>query len=293
MLTVGSLFSGIGGIDLGLERAGMRVLWQVEIDEWCRRVLAKHWPDVPKYGDIRNVRAQNLAPVDVLAGGFPCQDISYAGSGLGITGPRSGLWSEFGGLVCELRPRWVFVENVPALLTRGLGVVLGDLAALGYDAEWDCISAAAVGAPHLRERIWVVAYRKGDAPCAHADSQRPHREEADAAGQELQVQSRNEQGRDPRSLGEAIPDTDGRRRESRAELYRNPPPYPADWHSRGDDPDRRRSSSWWEVEPSVGRVADGVPRRVDRLRGLGNAVVPQVVEWIGRRIVEAEAEQVA
>src|SRR5688572_14262480 len=128
----GSLFAGIGGIDLGLERAGMKCAWQVELDPFCRRVLAKHWPDVARYEDVREVGAHNLEPVDLIAGGFPCQDISNAGKRAGIDGERSGLWSEYARIVRELRPRYVLVENVTALLGRGIGRVLGDLAALDF-----------------------------------------------------------------------------------------------------------------------------------------------------------------
>lgn len=160
-MRVGSLFAGIGGFDLGLERAGFTTAWFCEQDEFCQQVLAKHWPDVPCYPDICELKGEDVEPVEILAGGFPCQDLSYAGRGAGIEGERSGLWSEYARLVGELRPRYVLVENVPALLTRGLGRVLGDLAALGYDAEWDCIPAAAFGAPHRRDRIWLVAYPGG------------------------------------------------------------------------------------------------------------------------------------
>jgi DNA (cytosine-5)-methyltransferase 1 len=157
----GSLFSGIGGIDLGLELAGMRCAWQVENDPFCRRVLAKHWPGLPLFGDIKTLDATRLASVDVIAGGFPCQDVSSAGKQRGIeNGTRSGLWSEFNRLVRALRPRVVVVENVPGLLTSGLGRVLSDLARGGYDAEWDSLSANAVGAPHIRDRVFVTAYRR-------------------------------------------------------------------------------------------------------------------------------------
>jgi DNA (cytosine-5)-methyltransferase 1 len=201
-LTVGSLFSGIGGFDLGLERAGMRVVWQCEQDEFCRRVLAKHWPGVPCHPDVRALVADTawrtqrdgrqrrswrcgrgigrdsgefpdewpadgpvpvpVPYVDVLCGGFPCQDLSVAGRQAGIDGRRSGLWGEYVRLVDVLRPRYVIVENVRNLLAgdrgRWFGRVLGDLAACGYDAEWDCIPACAVGAPHRRDRVWLVAY---------------------------------------------------------------------------------------------------------------------------------------
>ena len=162
MMTFGSLFSGIGGMDLGLDRAGLECRWQVEKDEYCRRVLAKHWPNVPKFDDVRTVGAHNLEPVECLAGGFPCQDISYAGYGAGIEGERSGLWAEFDRLIGELRPRIVLVENVAALLSRGMGVVLGDLARHGFDAEWSDLSACAVGAAHMRRRVFIVAHAHGE-----------------------------------------------------------------------------------------------------------------------------------
>jgi DNA (cytosine-5)-methyltransferase 1 len=161
VLSVGGLFSGIGGLELGLERAGMRVLWHCEQDPFCRAVLKRHWPDNPCFPDVREVRGAEVPRVDVLCGGFPCQDVSAAGRRAGILGERSGLWAEFSRLVRELRPRYVLVENVPGLLVRGLGDVLGDLADDGYDAEWDGIPAAAVGAPHLRARLWILAYPRG------------------------------------------------------------------------------------------------------------------------------------
>lgn len=159
--TFGSLFSGIGGLDLGLERAGMQCAWQVEIDDYATKVLQKHWPNVTRFRDVRACGEHNLAPVDLIAGGFPCQDISDAGKQAGIEGERSGLWAEFYRIICELRPRFVLVENVAALLHRGMGRVLGDLAAGGYDAEWQILSAESIGAPHLRERVFIVAYPSG------------------------------------------------------------------------------------------------------------------------------------
>ncbi len=154
-----SLFAGIGGFDLGLERTGgFKTVAFCEIDPFCRRVLAKHWPEVPCYHDVRTLSGEQVGPVDVICGGFPCQDISFAGKGAGLAGERSGLWSEYARLIDELRPLYVIVENVAALLGRGLATVLGDLAAIGYDAEWHCIPASAVGAPHRRDRLWIVAY---------------------------------------------------------------------------------------------------------------------------------------
>ena len=163
MMTIGSLFSGIGGLELGLERAtGGRVLWQVEREPFCRDVLARHWPDAARHEDVVEVGAHNLAPVDIVCGGFPCQDISLAGNGGGIHGDRSGLFFQLARIVGELRPRFVVLENVAAITTRGLGDVLGTLDTLGYDAWWDCVPAAAVGAPHRRDRWFCVAWL-GDA----------------------------------------------------------------------------------------------------------------------------------
>ena len=241
MLAVGSLFSGIGGIDLGLERAGMTIRWQVEKDAWCRRVLSKHWPDVPKYEDITTLTGHELERVDVLAGGFPCQPASVAGTRKGNEDVERWLWPHFGKLIRVLRPRIVLVENVTGLFTvnggAAFGEIIGGLASMRYDYEWDVISAADVGAPHLRKRVWIVA---------HADSE----------GLQGMRGKRSDAGRE---------DTSG--------------------YAGSGCVGEQLNTEWWTTEPRVGRVAHGVPKRVDRLRGLGNAVVPQIVEWIGQRIL--------
>lgn len=175
-MRIGSLFSGIGGLELGLERAGLGpVVWQVEREAFPRSILAKHWPNVDRsVTDVCEANASNLAPVDLICGGFPCQDISSAGKRAGIVaGKRSGLWREYARIVRVLRPRFVFVENVAALLVRGLDRVLGDLAGLGYDAEWGVFRASDVGAPHRRARLFILA---------HADGVRFARACADVAG---------------------------------------------------------------------------------------------------------------
>ena len=151
------LFSGIGGFSLGLERAGMRTVAFCEVDDYCARVLKKHWPDVPNLGDVCAVDLPE-GFAEVVCGGFPCQDISNAGKRAGIEGERSGLWAEYARIVRDIRPKFVIVENVSALLGRGLDRVLGDLAEVGYDAEWHCIPASYIGAPHNRDRIWIIAY---------------------------------------------------------------------------------------------------------------------------------------
>jgi DNA (cytosine-5)-methyltransferase 1 len=155
------LFAGIGGIGIGLERAGIPVAWRCEIDPDRRALLEQRYPGVPVFPDVGTLRGADAEPVALLAGGFPCQDVSDAGRRAGIDGEQSGLWTHFARLVRELRPRYVLVENVPGLLVRGMGRVVGNLAASGYDAEWDCLPAAAFGAPHLRARIWLLAYPRG------------------------------------------------------------------------------------------------------------------------------------
>ena len=213
MLTFGSLFAGIGGFDLGLEQAGMRCEWQVEIDPYATHVLAKHWPHVRRHADVCTFPPKEGEwYVDVICGGFPCQDISFAGKGAGLAGARSGLWYEFARIIGELRPRYVVVENVAALLARGMGEVLGTLASLGYDAEWHVIPASAVGAPHRRDRVWIVGFCSGDraeAVAQRADADRNGRHPAAmhvVGGAEL----RDEQERDAGSVRPAVSDADGR-----------------------------------------------------------------------------------
>ena len=264
-MNVGSLFSGIGGLDLGLERAGMRVVWQCEADPWCRRVLARHWPGVPCYPDVRELAA--APPVDVLAGGFPCQPVSLAGRGAAQADAR-WLWPEFARLIRLFRPRYVIAENVPGLLARGLGLVLADLAELGFDAEWMVFGAGDIGAPHLRERVWIVAADACREPSGEPrGGQRRAWRRADAArgGGDLVADAGHE-----RRLRHVEPGTPGQ-----APGARQP--------ARQADP--RRGA--WPAEPDVGRVAYGVPSRVDRLRGLGNAVVPACAEHVGRLVMAA------
>ena len=265
------LFSGIGGFSLGLERAGMRTVAFCEIEPFARRVLAKHWPDVPCYDDVRSLTAERLAAdgisVDVICGGFPCQDISSAGKRAGLDGERSGLWSEIARLTGEIRPSHILVENVAALLGNGMGRVLGDLAALGYDAEWHCIPASAVGAPHRRDRVWLVAY-----PSRFQQGwqeQWSERERTGAGGKSIAVADAKCDGCD-----EMVPSI------SSGEIGKKAASEIADCRITA-------GRGWWLSEPDVGRVAHGVPARVDRLKGLGNAVVPQIPEIIGRAIMKS------
>ena len=156
------LFSGIGGFALAARNVGWETVGFSEIDLHCCQILKRHWPDVPNYGDIRNINGYAFkGPVELITGGFPCQDISVAGRGAGITGARSGLWSHMHRLISEIRPRFALMENVAALLGRGMGRVTGDLAEIGYDAEWEIISAASIGANHQRDRAYILAYPGG------------------------------------------------------------------------------------------------------------------------------------
>lgn len=237
-LTVGSLFAGIGGFDLGLERAGMRVIWQSEIDPYASAVLQKHWPDVPNLGDVRTIKGATVDKPDVLCGGFPCQDISSAGVKQGLAGERSGLWDEYRRLLCEIRPRYAIMENVADLLARGLGRVLGDLAEIGMDAWWHVVPASYVGSPQPRDRVWIVAYPSGG------------------------------------------------RREGWSQWH-----FQREITQRRDDYDglamaQRRAG---EAASRMRRMDDGLPGGMDRLRCLGNAIVPHIAEIIGRAIVNAEA----
>lgn len=322
MLTVGGLFSGIGGWELGLERAGMVTAWHCDSDPFCQRVLEARWPGVPCYGDVRTLSGTAVEPVDVLCGGFPCQDLSVAGKGAGIDGARSGLWGEFARLIGELRPRYVLVENVAVLRRRGLGRVLGDLSVLGYDAEWDRLRAADFGAPHQRARLWIVAYPYGEPDSAERRERAPTPREgahgrddrgrgAGDAQRQVPVGGSGQDSCGPdagcarlerhgSTFGTAsevawawrdgstqpVADSDSRGRDGRPRIF-----GPQGWAESADS----RSGRWgpWAIEPPVGRVAHGIPSRVDRLTSLGNALVPQVAEWIGRRIVEWEAAHAA
>lgn len=282
MLTVGDLFSGIGGFSLGLERAGMRTLWFAETDAYASAVLRKHWPDVPNHGDVRSISAGSVERVDVLCGGFPCQDISNAGKRAGIDGERSGLWGEYARIVGELRPRFVIVENVAALLGRGIERVLGDLAALGFDAEWHCIPASAAGAPHRRDRVWIIAY---------ADCRGQQEREKFYGAAALSSAVWSSCGRYADRLRDAVGNGNGaglaqRETDQCRQALTTTQAIERASSPRGDaGVFAARAARHWLVEPDVGRVAHGIPSRVDRLRALGNAVVPQVVEVIGRQLL--------
>jgi DNA (cytosine-5)-methyltransferase 1 len=271
------LFSGIGGFSLGLERAGMKTVAFCEIEPFARRVLAKHWPGVPIYDDVRALTGELLwadgIAVDVICGGFPCQDISQAGKRAGLAGERSGLWREFARLIGELRPRYVIVENVAALLGRGLGDVLGDLATLGYDAEWHCIPASAVGAPHRRDRIWIVA--------------NPNRSGCERPGQ-TQPARRKRKAKSTRP-GEDVADTDCGHVEWRSgDVQMGWGRFAGEALKNGDD---RRNE--WAAKSRICRMANGFSQKLDgvinaenckgrpnkALQSLRNDYCAQTLQW--------------
>jgi DNA (cytosine-5)-methyltransferase 1 len=241
-MNVLSLFAGIGGLELGLERVGMTTVGQVELDPYCTEILTRHWPEVPRHDDVRTAgdwwASQPRPPVDVVCGGFPCQPFSAAGRQAGTADERWG-WPWMADVVRAVRPRYVVVENVAALVrdADAFGWLLRDLHQLGFDAEWSTVTACTFGAPHRRRRLYLVAYPRG-----------------------------------PRLQG---------LHEARGRVDLQPAPR----HVRRD----------WAPEPAVARVADGVPRRLVRhaIHALGNAVVPQVAEHIGRVVIAHEGRAAA
>lgn len=299
MNSFGSLFSGIGGFDLGFERAGFKCHWQVEIDNYCQQILKRHWPDVPKWRDVHDFIEQGCGTdVRCVVGGFPCQPVSVAGARKGERDKR-WLWEAFRDVIDQRKPQYVVVENVPGLLsardaagTRGrlFGNILWDLAGLGFDAEWGVLPAAAFGAPHLRKRVFIVAYsdrngiriqsgrrgRKGrtEEPSEPGNAS-ANRASSDSSSSRPPI---TEQEVVPRTLsieeGRAAAERGGRTAQSRVRRDDDGIPFRLDGVAPTLEPGKRRRN------------------RPARLTGLGNAVVPQVAEWIARRILNREVEVV-
>jgi len=301
------LFAGAGGGILGDLLLGHRTIGAVEIESYPRKVLLARQldgslPRFPIWDDVKTFRADNPDTAGyierlregrenlVICGGFPCQDISSAGRGAGITGERSGLWTEMARIISEVQPKYAFVENSPMLTSRGLGVVLGDLAAMGYDARWGVFSAAEVGAPHIRERIFILANSKKD------NARQPFEQSRDKRKWENCQEVQGRFWHQSSGLCEDVP---------------NPAIINAGGLPIGTEPafstsssvcengnatikgfqdgaeiemgepgpfEKLERSNWWTVEPNVGRVANGVASRVDRLKAIGNGQVPQVVK---------------
>ena len=238
-IKIGSCFAGIGAFELGLERgiSNSKTIWQIEQNKYCQTILKKHWPDATIYDDIREVNYENVQAVDVICGGFPCQGVSCSGKGKGIEGDkRSGLWGEMYRLIDELRPRVAVMENVPALLWKGRGmhIVMSNLVQIGYNAEWKVISARQFGAPHLRKRVFIIAY---------SNSTR------------AQIQAK--------------------RKQASEQMFRGSSTKGGTFWSQGT------------TKSPICGVDDGISGRVDRIKALGNAIVPQCSEYIGRCIWES------
>jgi DNA (cytosine-5)-methyltransferase 1 len=284
-----SLFAGIGGFDLGLERAGMQCVGQVEINPFCQRVLAHHWPDVKRIGDIRNVTAESFGAVELICGGFPCQPFSTAGKRKGKADDRY-LWPEMLRVIQAYRHAWIIGENVAGIVSMELGTVLSDLEAQGYQCQSFIVPACAVDAKHERKRVWIVAHspqRGGERNTGGLQSEDVSCSHSSGCGERRRAESVQQELYPVECFGQDVPDTD---RSAEIEI-------PGDnGEVRGFSktkckPEHRTSlftgGCRWEPEPGVGRVANGVPGRVGRLRSLGNAVVPQVVEVIGTAIRRA------
>ncbi len=239
------LFSGIGGFALAAQRTGWKTIGFAETDEYASKVLRKHWPNVPNHGDVRNVR--NIR-ADLITGGFPCQPFSCVGKRSGKNDDRY-LWPEMRRIISESRATWVCGENVPELDGVALGDVLADMEAIGYEVQTLEIPACGVGAPHKRRRLWIVAHRKGD---GLQDATRKDGESCRCGLASC--------GMDALRGCDLLADTNGE---------------PMEWPAIS-----RQEPNPWETEPAVGRVADGIPAWVDRLRGLGNAIVPQIATVI-------------
>lgn len=270
-MNVLELFAGAGGGILGSMLNGHRTVCAVEYDAYARSILLARqndgtFPPFPIWDDVCTFDGRPWrGVVDVVSGGFPCQDISVAGTGAGITGERSGLWSEMARIIGEIRPRYTFIENSPALLTRGFEVVLADLHEMGFDAEWGIVSAADCGAPHKRERIWILAAHAGrvrrHVGCSDREKRQVYKNKDGNAEENKPEWQRRE-----RRIGKAGADV--------AYTYgvREPQPKGRKQDERGWISD----CSWWSTEPDVGRVVDGMANRANRLKAIGNGQVPIV-----------------
>ncbi len=261
-------FAGIGGFSLAMERTGIKVVAQIEIDPYCQKVLKKNFPKAKRFRDICAVSANDLRRYRpfILCGGFPCQDISSAGKGVGANeGERSGLWREMWRLIRTTRPTWLLIENVPALRTRGADSVLIALEALGYTAWSLVVGALHVGAPHQRQRVWIVAHAESDIRRAPRNQERDSFDRTSAS----MGNTKSQQEREPDNKANAVT------------IERTAWPLP-----------RGPNQHDWEcprvLEPGLDGTTHGISGRLDRLKALGNAIVPQVAEAILRSIIAVD-----
>lgn len=271
--TLGSMFAGIGGMELGFEATGqIETKWQVEIDGYANKVLKQHWPSVARWRDVRTFPPRPVKDwkVDIIAGGFPCQDVSTAnGNARGLDGERSGLFAEIVRVAGIIRPRAIVLENVAALYFRGLDRVLGALAEIGYDAEWHCVSADSVGAPHRRDRVFIVGYQSNSNNGLPSETPL-----VDTIGAQC------ERGRVSGRISAEHPNID---RTSDIESGKG---KEATRHIKPRVGGVANGFPQWMDEPEIPRIATGIPKRADRLRCLGNAIVPQVAEVVAWRLLE-------
>jgi len=280
------LFSGIGGFSLGLESAGLvETVAFCDFDKYCQQLLKKNFPGVPIYEDVKELnydklKADGIDTIDIITGGYPCQPFSVAGRKKGEEDPRH-VWPEMFRLVQELRPTWVIGENVGGHIKLGLDTVLENLESEGYSTRTFSISASSIGANHKRERVWIIANL--------ADSQRKRLEGLNEKSSPLSRKDQGSQSWDESSRNNDVANSEGSNRNEH-EIDRE--------HGKassqeifGNGSSVSGVSTWWSVEPDVGRVAHGVPNRVDRLKCLGNSVVPQIPYVIGlsiKKILENE-----
>lgn len=279
------LFSGIGGFSLGLERAGMETVAFCEVDKHAQKVLKNHWPKVPIFEDVRDLSFLDFeeGEIDLICGGFPCQDISVAGPKKGLAGKRSGLWFEYWRLINEIRPKYVIIENVANLRNLGLARVLKDLRAIGYNAEWHIISACSIGAPHRRERIWIIAYSMFSGLQGHGGHGGP----GEARKTRMEGEARSGAMRPLKKGFVTYPD------DIRLGPASSPAQEKQEWRSKTAARFRPLFRQIFSVEPAICRGNDGFPRGVDgprkqQIKQLGNAVVPQIPQTIGEAILEYE-----
>jgi len=283
IMNVGSLFSGIGGIEKGMETVGFNTVWFIEREPYCQAILRKQYPSATIYDDVTKIDFRTIPKVDILTGGFPCQDISNAGKRVGIQGSRSSLWKYYCKAISEIRPKYAIIENVAALIRRGLNVVLSNLAEIGYDAEWYCISASSVGALHRRERVFIIAYPNSS---RHIYGQI---EEQPTEGREYALSQ-------SKSICADVSNTQsngcnrGRSEENISvgdrEFLHCEEEVGSQVRSKTEGCLCNNEQGYWSSEPELGRVANGISNRLDRIKCLGNAVVPQCAEVIAKAIKE-------
>ena len=278
------LFSGIGGFSLGLERAGMTTVAFCEIEPFCQKILKHHWPNVPIFDDIRTLSGDDVGPVDLICGGYPCQPFSVAGKQRGKADDRH-LWPEYYRLIQEIHPRWIIGENVAGHIKLGLDDVLSDLEREGYTWESFVVPACAVNAPHRRDRVCIVAHSKHNGSFA---SEINRKRSEDAGRRKKGAELTQQPERDSELGNNAVMADSESERIQRHGAGRKQEPSAYEKQKLFMCPGEGRITTHWDVEPDVGRVANGIPDRVDRIKSLGNSVVPQIPEILGRHIMELD-----